>query len=172
MRKSKVVALGGLMAALSIVIMCFGGMMPFMTYVSPVLRMTIGAILLKLIGKTGFISWYFAVMLLSLLLCPDKEAAAVFTAFGYYPLSRVYLQRLPFKWLFKMIYFNAVTLLLYWVLMHILGMQQLYEEFAALGMVMTLVILFAGNLVFVLFDVILLRLERSHKYRFKMDEGR
>lgn len=166
MKKSKVVALGGLMAALSAVIMCFGGMLPFMTYVSPVLCLTLGAILLKIIGKTGFVSWYIAVMLLSLLLCPDKEAASVFLAFGYYPLIRVFLERLPFKWVFKILYFNVVTLLLYWILMYIIGMQQLYEEFAEMGRIMTLVALLAGNLIFVILDVTLQRLERSKKYKF------
>jgi len=165
MKKSKVVALGGLMAALSVVVMCLGGMLPFMTYVSPVVCVTIGAILLKIIGKNGFVSWYFAVMLLSLLLCPDKEAAAVFAAFGYYPLIRGWLQRLPARWIFKILYFNAVTLLLYWVLMHIIGMQQLYEEFSELGMVMTVIVLLTGNFVFVFLDIILQRLERSKKYR-------
>jgi len=167
MKKSKVVALGGLMAALSVVIMCFGGMLPFMTYVSPVLCLTLGAILLKIIGKTGFVSWYIAVMLLSLLLCPDREAASVFLAFGYYPLIRVFLERLPFKWVFKILYFNVVTLLLYWILMYIIGMQQLYEEFAEMGRIMTLVALLAGNLIFVILDVTLQRLERSKKYKFK-----
>lgn len=169
MRKSKAVALGGLMAALSIVVMCFGGMLPFMTYVSPVLCMTIGAILLRIIGKNGFISWYLAVMLLSLLLCPDKEAAAVFTAFGYYPLIRGWLQKLPLRWAFKILYFNIVSISLYWFLMHIIGMQRLNEEFAELGSIMTLIVLLTGNFVFVFLDITLQRLERSKKYRFKKE---
>ncbi len=156
--------MGGLMTALCVVIMCFGGMIPFMTYVSPVFCMMIGAILLKVIGKTGFISWYFAVMLLSLLLCPDKEAASVFTAFGYYPIMKIRFDKLPLKWLFKLLYFNAVTLILYWILMYLIGLQELANEFAEIGTVMTVCMLAAGNVIFIFLDITLRRLERSKKY--------
>lgn len=154
------------MTALAVVIMSFGTMLPFMTYVSPVFCLMIGAVMLKIISKTGFVSWYSAVAVLSLLLCPDKEAAAVFTAFGIYPLFRVKLNKLPFKWVFKLIYFNLVTLLLYWVLMYLIGMQELIREFADIGTAMTIGMLFAGNFIFILLDITLQRLDRSNKYKF------
>lgn len=169
MNKSKEIALGGLMTALAVVIMSVGTMLPFMTYVSPVLCMMIGAFILKIINKTGFISWYFAVTVLSLLLCPDKEAAAVFTAFGIYPLFRVKLNKLPLKWLFKLIYFNVITIFLYWSLMNIIGMQELVRAFSDIGTAMTIGMLIAGNFIFVILDFTLQRLDRSDKYKFAME---
>ena len=108
MKKSKEIAFGGMMAALAVVIMCFGGMIPFMTYVSPVIAMIIGAVVLKIISKAGFFTWYFAVAILAVLLSPDKEAASVFIAFGCYPAVRMIFEKSPFRWLLKFIYFNIV----------------------------------------------------------------
>lgn len=166
MKKSKEIALGGLMTALSVVIMCFGTMLPFMTYVSPVFCLMIGGILLKVFSRVGFVSWYLAVAILSILLCPDKEAAAVFTAFGVYPLFRTWFNKMPLKWIFKLVYFNVVTLLLYWILMHLIGMQELVREFSGVGTVMIVGMLLAGNVIFILIDTVLSRLDRSKKYKF------
>ena len=167
MRKSKEVALGGVFTALSVIIMCFGTMFPFMTYVSPMFCFIIGAFLLRIISKSGYICWYFAVTILSLLLCPDKEAASVFTAFGLYPLFRRWFNKLPAKWIFKLLYFNISTLLLYWFLMRVIGLDALVQEFSGVGTVMMLVMLFAGNLIFILYDRILRRIESSKKFKFK-----
>ena len=169
MIKTKEIALGGLMIALAVVIMSIGTMLPFMTYVSPVLCMMIGAVLLKLINKTGYICWYIAVSILSLLLSPDKEAAAVFAAFGIYPLFRMQFQKLPLKWLFKLLYFNTITLLLYWLLIQIIGIPELVGEFTGVGTAMTIVMLMTGNLIFVLLDFSLQRLDKSNKYKFQKE---
>ena len=167
MRKSKEVALGGMFAALSIIIMCFGTMFPFMTYVSPMFCFIIGAILLRIISKSGFVCWYLAVTILSLILSPDKEAAAVFAVFGLYPLFRRWFEKLPVKWLFKLIYFNLLTLLLYWFLLQVIGLEALVQEFSGVGTVMMHVMLLAGNLIFILADRILRNIEHSKKYKFK-----
>ena len=75
---AKSVALGGVMAALAVVIMCMGGIIPLATYVCPMLCAVLLAAVLRLTGRRIGWAWYGAVSLLSLLLGPDKEAAAVF----------------------------------------------------------------------------------------------
>ena len=167
MKKSKEVALGGVFTALSIIIMCFGTMFPFMTYVSPMFCFIIGAFLLRIISKSGYICWYFAVTILSLLLCPDKEAAAVFIVFGLYPFFRRWFEKMPVKWLFKLVYFNILTLLLYRFLMHVIGLDDLVQEFSGIGMTLTMVMLLAGNLIFILYDRILRKIESSKNFKFK-----
>ena len=77
------------------------------------------------------------IVLLSLLLAPDKEAAAVFAALGYYPIVKPRLEKTKWPWLWKAVLFNAVILTLYWLLMHLFGMDALAEEFAEAGAVMT-----------------------------------
>ena len=165
MKKSKEIAFGGMMAALAVVIMCFGGMIPFMTYVSPVIAMIIGAVVLKIISKAGFFTWYFAVAILAVLLSPDKEAASVFIAFGCYPAVRMIFEKSPFRWLLKFIYFNIVILILYWLLINIMGMQQLASEFADLGKIMTILMLIIGNVIFVMIDLSLRRLDGMKKFK-------
>lgn len=163
MKKSKEIALCGVFAALAIVIMCFGGMIPFMTYVCPVICILIEEFVYKLCGKVHAWSWYIAVCILAFLMCPDKEAAAIFVVFGYYPVIKQNLDGLPVKWLFKLLYFNAVTLALYWILMHIMGMDQLTEEFSSLGAFLTVIMLLMGNFMFLMIDKVLERINRKFK---------
>ena len=78
-------------------------------------------------------SWYGAVAILSLLLAPDKEAAAVFLFLGYYPIIKPWIDRRKGKWLWKGLLFNSMTLTMYWLLMHLFGFAQLAVEFAEMG---------------------------------------
>ena len=161
-RKSYDIALGGIMAALAIVIMALGTMIPVATFVCPVLCMLLlRFVLSKCNDRIGW-AWYGAVAVLSLLLSPDKEAAAVFAALGYYPVIKPKMDKLPLKWLWKVLYFNAVILLLYWGLMHIFGMAQIAAEFAEMGKVFTVFTLALGNLCFFLLDRLLGIKKRTH----------
>ena len=90
---SKDIALGGVMAALAVVIMCLGGIIPVATYICPMLCALLLAAVLALTGKRIAWTWYAAVSMLSLLLGPDKEAAAVFVFLGYYPMLKALLER-------------------------------------------------------------------------------
>lgn len=163
MKKSNEIALCGVLAALAVVIMCFGGVLPFMTYVCPVVCIVLQALVYKLCGKTYAWSWYGVVCILALLMCPDKEAAAVFTVFGYYPVIKRCIDRLTIKWLVKIFYFNSMILILYLFFMKIIGMGQLAEEFSALGTVMTVVMLLLGNFMFFMIDKALERMDRKFK---------
>ena len=77
------IALGGVLAALAVVLMCMGTLIPVATYVCPMLCAMILQLVLKTCGKRIAWAWYGAVSILSLLMAPDKEAAAVFLALGY-----------------------------------------------------------------------------------------
>ena len=149
------IALGGVLAALAVVIMSLGGLIVVATFVCPMLCMLLLRVVISKCGSRIAWAWYGAVAILSLLLGPDKEAAAVFVALGYYPIVKPMLDRLPIKWLWKGIYFNIVILLLYWGLMHVFGMAQIAEEFAEMGFVMTLVTLLLGNVTFFMLDMLL-----------------
>lgn len=160
---AKSIALGGVMAALAIVFMCLGGLIPIATFVVPMLCMLLLNIVLKLCGKRIAWAWYGAVALLSVLMGPDKEAAAVFAALGYYPIVKPFLDVKKFAWLWKAILFNAVILALYWSLMHIFGMAHLLQESQELGLIGTLITLVLGNVCFFMIDVLLHRLTKRQK---------
>jgi len=112
-------------------------------------------LVLKTCGSRLAWAWYGAVAILSLLLSPDKEAAAVFLALGYYPIVKPKLDRRKGKWLWKGLLFNAVILLTYWLLMHLFGFDQLAAEFGEMGILMTALMLLLGNVTFFLLDKLL-----------------
>jgi len=148
-------ALGGVLAALAVVIMSMGTLIPVATYVCPMLC----ALLLKMVvltcgGRIGW-AWFGAVALLSLLLAPDKEAAAVFACIGYYPIVKPALDKRKLPWLWKGLLFNAAILLMYWLLMHLFGLERIAAELEGLSIVMTAVLLILGNLTFFLLDRLL-----------------
>lgn len=148
-------ALGGVMAALAVVFMCLGGIIPIATFILPMLCMLLLMMVLSRCGSRVAWAWYGAVAILSLLLGPDKEAAAVFAFLGYYPIIKPKMDTLPLKWLWKGLFFNAVILAMYWLLMHVFGMAELMEEFEEMGTIVTIATLLMGNVTFFLLDRLL-----------------
>lgn len=148
-------ALGGVLGALAVVIMCLGTLIPVGTYACPMLCAMVLQMVLKTCGTRIAWAWYGAVALLGLLLAPDKEAAAVFVFLGYYPIVKTKLDRKKLPWLWKGLLFNASVLALYWLLLRLFGMEQLVSEFRELGAAMTAVLLILGNVTFFLLDKLL-----------------
>ncbi len=153
--QSKQMALSGILAALAVVIMSMGTLIPVATYVCPMLCITLLKLVLSICGQRTAWAWYGAVAILSLLLAPDKEAAGVFLFLGYYPIVKPSLDKKKLPWLWKGLLFNGSALILYWLLMHLFGMEQILEEFSDLGWAMTAVLLVLGNVTFFLLDVLL-----------------
>lgn len=149
------VALGGILAALAVVIMAMGTLIPVATFVCPMLCMMILQVVTKSCGQRMAWAWYGAVTFLSFLFAPDREAAAVFAFLGYYPIVKPKLDGLKLGILWKLLLFNSAVGLMYWVLMNLLGMSEIAAEYAELGSVMTMILLVMGNVTFLLLDQIL-----------------
>lgn len=154
---AKKMAISGMLAALSMVIMCMGGLIPVATYVCPMLCMVLGCFVLRICGSRFAWTWYAAVSILSLLLAPDKEAAAVYVFLGYYPLIKAFLERIRFSWIFKFLYFNVAVLTMYALLIFVMGLGELYAEFSSAGLWGLMLLLALGNLTFFLLDKVLNR---------------
>ena len=151
------------MAALAIVIMCLGGLIPFATFVCPMLCCMITKLVLSMCGKRIAWAWYGAVAILSVLMAPDKEAAAVFVFLGYYPIVKPWMDKLKLSWLWKGLLFNCAILLMYWLLIHILGLSEIANDYEEAGTVITVVMLLLGNVTFFMLDLVLgRRLMRRH----------
>lgn len=151
------------MAALAIVIMCLGGLIPFATFVCPMLCCMITKLVLSMCGKRIAWAWYGAVAILSVLMAPDKEAAAVFVFLGYYPIVKPWMDKLKLSWLWKGLLFNCAILLMYWLLIHILGLSEIANDYEEAGTVLTVVMLLLGNVTFFMLDLVLgRRLMRRH----------
>ena len=157
------IAFGGVLAALAVVIMSMGTLIPVATYVCPMLCAVILQMVLRTCGEKTAWAWFGAVAILSLLLAPDKEAAAVFAFIGYYPIIKPKLDRKKGTWLWKALLFNVSILVTYWLLMHLFGLDQITAEFTEMGTAMTILMLVLGNVTFFLLDRLL-----GMKYRKRM----
>ena len=169
-KKSSRLALCGVLAALATALMFFGGVMPFAAIACGVLA---SAVLLPIYaefgGKWGLL-WYCAVTALALMVAPDKEAAMIFAAFGYYPVLHKVFGRLPakpLKWGAKLLYLNASTTCAYLLMIFVLGMDQVAQDFADLGRVMLGGLLLLANVTFVVYDLLLDRLEIFYHVRLR-----
>lgn len=150
------------MAALAIVILCLGTMIPVATFICPALCMMILRVVLNRCGARIGWAWYGAVAILGVLLAPDKEAAAVFVFLGYYPIAKPWLDKTKPGWLWKALLFNAAIGVMYALLLKVFGMDELSQDYAELGTVMTIVMLIMGNITFFLLDRLLgMRLRRK-----------
>ena len=143
------------MAAVAVVLMCIGTILPIATYAAPVLCMVVCQMVLKLCGSRIAWAWYGCVAILGLLLAPDKEAAAVFLVLGYYPIVKPKLEVMKAPWLWKAALFNGSILMLYWALLNLIGVSQLLEEFSEMNIAMIAVLLVLGNVTFFLLDRLL-----------------
>lgn len=152
---ARAAALGGVLAALAVVIMSMGTLIPVATYVCPMICTLILHMVRKICGDRNAWAWFGAVAFLSLLFAPDKEAAVVFCVLGYYPIIKPKFDRRKGKWLWKILYFNIVILAAYALLIYIMGLTAIAEEFTEMGTIMTVLMLVLGNVTFFLLDRLL-----------------
>ena len=153
------VALGGIVAALCIVIMFLTGVLPALYIAAP---MAAGLLMIILVEEVS-VGWawltYLAVSLLALIVTFDKEAALMFILFfGYYPMLRLYLEKIklkPVRTVCKFLFFNLFLVLDYLATVYVLGLP----TFEDTGPVMFVILFFAFNLVFFFYDRILSRMD-------------
>ncbi|MEG1849827.1 MAG: hypothetical protein RR197_04640, partial [Oscillospiraceae bacterium] len=138
--KSTQVAVGGLSAALCVVLMMLSAMLPFSTYALPTLAgIALIPAAIELGQKTAGII-YVAASLLSIMLVPDLETALMFVAFfGYYPILKFRIDGIRsrlIRILCKFSLFNAAILLAYQVMIRLFGMVELTEEFGGTALIL------------------------------------
>ena len=165
MSKAKHSALGGIFAAICVVVMCLGGLSPFSTFVCPIICILILQVVSNLTSKKLGWAWYGCVSILCALLAPDKEAAAVFVCLGYYPLVKPWIERLPLPALWKLLLFNGNIFAMYATLIHLFGMTYLANEYSQMGNIMLAVLVLLGNFTFLLLDILLTRVMKLIKKR-------
>lgn len=164
------IALGGVLAALAVVILLLGGVIPIGTYLAPMLASLPLIVLLAELPKGLCLGWYAVVAILGATLCPDKETAFVFVFLGWYPVARPALDRLPRlpRLLGKLLLFNLAVAALYALLILVFRLEALLQEARETGFVMLLVLAILGNVTFLFYDLLLKRL--SVLYRIKKNK--
>ena len=156
-RKSRQTALCGLLAALSVVILSLGSIIPLATFACPMLAMVCLLPVAVSYGLGTSLLVYAAVSVLAVLLCAAKELACFYLFLGWYPTLRRRLGRLPrvLRIAVKCGLFTAAMAAMYALLLFLFRMEALVEEFAEYSVWMIASLFILGNVTFLLFDRVL-----------------
>lgn len=160
-------ALCGMTAAVAVLILSLGSLVPLATFVCPVLAMLCLLPALCRYGAGTALLPYGAAAILGLLLCPDKEVALLFAFLGWYPCARARLASLP-RWLrpiVKCAVFTVSILAMYALILHVFRLEAVSAEFAAYTRALKTALLLLGNATFLLLDQSLSRLETLYRRR-------
>lgn len=167
---SRKIALTGMMCALAVVLMCLGGTIPLATFCCPALAgIALIPVFVECGGRIAY-GAYAAIALLSLMLCPDKEAALLFVFLGYYPVLRWRLEQIRTPILrvaAKLIVFNIAVITMYALCIFVLRMDQMLKDYREMGMLLILACLLLGNLTLLLYDRLLAVLMRVYIGRMR-----
>ena len=164
------VAFCSLMAALGAVLMLTGGLVPVMTYCSPLLA---GVLLIPVMREHGN-KWAWLVWIvtaaLSLTLSADKEAAFFYLFLGYYPILKRGFDRVKPKLLallLKLLFFALAVGAMYGLICFVFRLDIGMEELEELGKLAGL--LFYAMLVvcMLIYDYALRNLAILYEYRLR-----
>ena len=165
MKNTKKVVFCGLMAAVATVIMLVA-YFPYLTYAVPaVASLAIMVCLIELGVKWSFMA-YLASILPIFLFCENESKLLYIVFFGFYPVIKVLIERIPsraIEWVIKLVVFNAIIVSTYFVFSNLLGVR--IDEISFVGGYTIAVLLFLGNIVFVLYDICIERMAALYMVR-------
>lgn len=163
------VALGGVIAALSLLLMILAGVTSTLVYAIPMITGTLLMMLVVEFGQGFATMIYIAISILSLLILGNKEAAVMYVAFfGYYPILKSLLEKHMrgfVCWIVKYLIFNVAMITSYFIVTKIFMIS--FEDVEAFGKYALLLLLLAGNVLFVLYDIVLTRLVSIYLYKWR-----
>lgn len=156
--KSKQIALCGLLCALAVTFLLLGGILGIGTFAGSILAMAVLLPILEEYGAKTAAAAYGAAAILALLLVPDRETALVFVAFGWYPLLRPRLDRVPSKpvrLLIKLAVCTGIIAVLYGLVLRLMGLT---ADLLDASRWMNILLLVLANVTFQVMDRALERL--------------
>lgn len=168
--KASRLALCGILAALAVSLLFLSGVLPFAAIACPVLASLVLIPVYCECGRRWGWVWYLAVGLLSLLTVADREAALLFLFLGYYPLLKKYFERLRgrfLQWVVKLLYVNAAIAAAYALMFYLLRLHTVVEELQSTAAAVLLLTLLLANLSFVIYDLLIARLEVFYFVRLR-----
>lgn len=151
MKNTKLIALTGILSALSVVLMFFGSIVSVFTYVMPLMTGLL-MIVLNDFSKRHSLIMFAVVGLISVFALPDKECALTYIFFfGYYPIIRESINKIKRKavcCIVKLLIYNAGVILSQILCFYVFNIP-FDDVFGKWGMA---VLLLLANLVFVVYE--------------------
>lgn len=160
MKQSSKCAIGGIVAAVSLVLLISVAVIPFLTYALPAVA---GALVIFMVVETDK-KWafgvYCTVAILGMLLVPDKEVAVMYLAFfGYYPIFKALIEsKLPLVlgWIVKVLTFAGTMAGSYYLMIKLMGIT--IDETEEFGVWAYPILLGMGTVTFVIYDIALTKM--------------
>ncbi len=169
MKQSSKCALGGIIAALSLVMMISVAIIPFLTYALPAAAGLLIVIIVIEIDKKWAFGVYCTVAILGMLLVPDKEVAVMYLAFfGYYPILKAVTESklsVVLGWIIKVMAFLGTMIISYFLMIKFMGVT--IDEVDELGIIAIPLLLGMGTFAFVLYDIALTRLITAYLAKWR-----
>ena len=160
MKQSSKCAIGGIVAALSLVLMISVAIVPFMTYALPAVAGALTIFMVIETDKKWAFGVYSAVAILAMLLVANKEVAVMYLAFfGYYPILKAVIEKkLPkvLDWAAKIFTFAGTMVAAYWLMMKFMGVT--IDETEEWGVWAYPILLGMGTVTFVIYDIALTKM--------------
>lgn len=144
-----------IMAALCVVLMVLGAILELGMYAAPLFA---GLCFIPIGQKYGLkyhILLYVTASVLCLLLVPNVEENLMFVGlFGWYPIVRPYLRKLPgvLRLAVKLLLFNAAVIAIEWLVMTVLVPE-------VVGGTLLWILLVIGNITFLAYDFMIPKIE-------------
>ena len=153
-------AVGGMLAAISVVIMIPTAIDLFVYALPAIASMLILVCVIEL-GKKWSLCVYAAASIISFIIIPNKEAVVMYAAFfGYYPIVKsIFESKLPkaVEYILKFVVFNAAVVVSFLILVKLFGipfneLMGIENEKTFFGKYAAPILLAFGNVAFILFD--------------------
>ena len=163
--KTRRIAVSSVLSALGVVMLYLGSMVEVLDISMAVIASLICVFAVIEYGK-GYPWLIFTVTaLLSLLLLPNKTPAAMYAVFfGFYPIIKEKLERLPrvISWVLKEIIFNVAFAVMAVLVMFVFAMGNIEIDLPYI-----IGIVFLGELTFVLYDIAMTRLISLYIFKLR-----
>ena len=173
-RRSYALAFCSLMAALGAALMMSGGLVPIMTYCSPLIA---GVLLIPVLREYGagraWMVWAVTAAL-SLMLSADKEAAFFYLFLGYYPILKPLFDRIRPRAaavLAKLLFFAAALAAMYALVCLVLRIDVGTEELMVWGEIALILFFVMLTAVMLIYDYALRNLTLLYEYRLRAKLG-
>jgi len=167
MKQSKLIALCGLLAALSLALMFLGSVIWVFTYVAPLVSSLIIALICDVTGKRYAFITYCAISIISVFFLPDKECALTYAFFfGYYVIIKDTVERIKPKilsYLVKILIFNTGIISSQLILIYAFNIP-LDNPWGKWGIAILIAL---ANAVFVMYELMLTKLLKLYEIKYK-----